>query len=330
MARTLLLSALVVAACAPAAEEAAPVVAEATPVAPAPVLSPPVDLTPEPTPADDVLSDLGLVRPVAVVHDPASDVYLISNAPSGGAPGFITSLLPDGAVDALRWIDGAERGVVLNRPAGMALVQTRLVVADGDHLRIFDRETGVPRGEVFIPGATSLRDVATGPRGAVYVTDAGKGHGASPGAVWRVSRRGTVSLVAKSSVLGRPEGLVCVGSTVWIAATAPKAFYGIDPAGTLTHGPSLPGAVTGVAQAEGHVFFSSPVGRSIYGGPLAGPFVPVVAGVDGPGDVGWDAARRRLLVPRVEAGALGIYTLAPSATGGVTTTAAPTPDPKRG
>jgi hypothetical protein len=255
------------------------------------------------------LRDIGLSRPVAVVHDPAADVYLISNAGRDGAPGFITSVLPDGSVDAVRWIDG-----VLGSPAGMALVQSRLFVADGDHLHVFDRETGEPRGSVHIEGAVALSDVAEGPRGAIYVTDSGiSGERRAPlGAVYRVSRRGTVSVIAKSSVLGRPTGLVTVKGIAWIAAVKPEKFYGVAPDGHLTHGAKLPfaGGYAGLTHADGKVFFSSPQTRTVYAGPLDGPFEPVVIGVEAPGDVGWDAARDRILVPLTDADVLEVHTLA--------------------
>lgn len=256
----------------------------------------------------ETLGEIGLVRPVAALYDPMADVYLVSNAGRAGYRGFISSVLPDGSTDNVRWVDGAAKGVTLYSPASMAFVQNRLVVADGDHLRVFDRETGAPRGAVHIAGALALQDVAAGVRGDVYVTDSGRGH---LGAVYRVGRRGTVSVVAKSSVLGRPTGIVVVDSVAWIAAIDPEAFYGVARNGHLTHGAVLPGlgATSGLTRAGDQLFFSSPESRVVYGGPLQGPFEPVVMDIDSPGDVGWDPARRRLLVPRTNDDSLELHTL---------------------
>ncbi|MDP6945930.1 MAG: hypothetical protein QF464_17400, partial [Myxococcota bacterium] len=289
-----------------------PEVAEVVPAPTVPVpVKPAVTRQLAPGATLETLEHIGLAHPVAVLHDPAADVYLVGNRNRDGAPAFVTSLLPDGSIDAMRWIDGASDGVTLRSPAGMALVQNRLVVADGEHVRVFDRETGAPRGEVHIPGAIRLNDVAAGSRGDVYVTDSGIGpaHTAPFGAVYRVSRRGTVSVVAKSSVLGRPTGLVRIGSIVWIAAVELDAIYGVASDGHLTHGPSLPvaGSFSGMTHGDGQLFLSSPSSRTVYGGPIGGPFVPTVFSVDAPGDVGWDGSRGRLLVPRADEDTLELH-----------------------
>lgn len=259
----------------------------------------------------ETLQGIGLVRPMAALHDPTADVYLVSNAGRDGSTGFITSLLPDGGVESLRWIDGAE--VPLNAPAAMTLIQNRIVVADGDHLRVFDRETGAPRGAVHVEGAIALKDIAAGTRGDIFATDSGisQTRRTAFGAVYRMNRRGVVEVVSKSSVLGRPTGVIMVDGTAWIAAVEPEKFYGISSDGGLVHGAALPhaGGFAGLTRSGDQIFFSSPETRTVYTGPIEGPFTPVVMAVDSPGDVGWDAARRRLLVPRTDDDTLELHTL---------------------
>ncbi len=286
---------------------------EKLPVKPAPLVR---RAKPERALADgvtlEIVERIGLIRPMAVLYDPVADVYLVTNAGRAGYRGFITSLLPDGSVDTLRWVDGSADGITLYSPSAMSFVDNRLVVADGDHLRVFDRETGVPRGSVHIVGAVDLKDIAAGARGGVYVTDSGRSAGRTEplGTVYRVNRRGKVSMVSKSSVLGRPTGVVVVGKTVWIAATDPEAFYGVTPNGHLTHGAALPagGPFSGLTRVEDQLFFSSVETGTVYRGPLAGPFESVVTGIRSPGEVGWDAARNRLLVPRTADDRIEIHT----------------------
>ena len=265
-------------------------------------------------PAIDVFEGVGLSRPVAALHDPAADVYLVANAGREGAPAFVTSLLPDGSVDKARWIDGESDEVRLSHPSGMVIVRNRLVVADGRSLRVFDRETGVYRGSVDVPSATLLTDLAVGERGEIFATDTALDGPMPFGTVYRISRRGSVSAIARSSVLGHPTGVISLGPQTWISATSPGAFYAVSRDGRLTHGASLPaeGALSGLLWADDQVVFFSPSTHTLYAGPLAGPFDPIATRVDTTGNMGWDAPRRLLLVPCVEGDRLEIHTLSPA------------------
>ncbi len=282
----------------------------------APQLPPPVvELIDEPTeviaPPVESFAGRGFDGPVAAIHDPKSDVYLIASLPQDGQPAFITSLLPDGVVDKVRWIDGSLPEVPLNQPTAMALTRKRLVISDGQHLRFFERENGVYRGSVFIPSAYRLSDLAAGSRGELFVTDRGvKGEGRF-GTVFRVSRRGKVSAVAHSSVLGRPMGVSTLGTRAWIAAQEPHAFYGLAPDGGLVRGaqPPLDLELSGLLIAGDHVVLTSLEDRALYAGPIEGPFVPLSDAVDVSGDVGWDASRGRILVPCAEGDRLELHRL---------------------
>src|SRR5882724_4242538 len=96
----------------------------------------------------------GFRSPESVIHDPLTDVYLVSNV--GGPPvtinhGFISRVSPQGAVLDLRWIEDGVNGVTLHGPKGLWLHRNELYVADVDTLRIFNRFTGAPIRDVPIP-----------------------------------------------------------------------------------------------------------------------------------------------------------------------------------
>ncbi|MBA2564759.1 MAG: hypothetical protein H0V09_04970, partial [Gemmatimonadetes bacterium] len=103
------------------------------------------DSTPEvgsgAVPGGFVIRDAGFLTPESVVHDEASDVYLVSNI--NGSPfaaddnGFISRLSPEGEVLDLRWIDGGNEAVNLNGPKGLAIRGDSLFAADLDSVRIF-------------------------------------------------------------------------------------------------------------------------------------------------------------------------------------------------
>ena len=163
----------------------------------------------------------GLRGPASVIHDEASDVYLLSNMDGSPAAadgkGFISKLSPDGKKILTRWIESGKNNVVLNAPKGMALRGDELYVADIDTVRIFHRGTGAPLGEVQIPGSKFLADVTVGPDGGILVSDAGlkanaKGDGLEESGtdavyvIYRDRRSTNISLVAKAPLAG-PTGL---------------------------------------------------------------------------------------------------------------------------
>ncbi|HYW11304.1 MAG TPA: hypothetical protein VE871_05085, partial [Longimicrobium sp.] len=124
----------------------------------------------------------GLQQPESVLHDSVADVYLVSNL--DGMPlekdnnGFLSRVSPDGRMLQPRWISGGQGGVTLHAPKGSGIRGDTLYVADIDVVRRFHRTTGAPLGEIAIPGATFLNDVAVGADGSVYVTDSGLRMGA--------------------------------------------------------------------------------------------------------------------------------------------------------
>ena len=65
----------------------------------------------------------GFSTPESVLHDEASDVYLVSNI--NGEPlgaddnGFISQVSPDGKVTNSKWIDGSKDTVKLDAPKGV-------------------------------------------------------------------------------------------------------------------------------------------------------------------------------------------------------------------
>jgi len=82
----------------------------------------------------------GLRGPESVVHDPLTDVYLVSNV--GGPPvifnrAFISRVGPQGSVLDLKWIEDGVNGATLHGPKGIWLHRAEFYVVDVDTLRIF-------------------------------------------------------------------------------------------------------------------------------------------------------------------------------------------------
>lgn len=261
-----------------------------------------------------VVTDIGLQTPESVLHDPGADVYFVSNI--NGVPtdldgnGFIARVRPNGTVEELRWVDGAAAGVTLNAPKGMALHGDTLFVADIDAVRAFDRTTGEPYGSRRVAGATFLNDLAVAPDGTLYVSDSGLNADFSPSgtaAIYRFDGDEPVA-VAEGADLGSPNGIAFTreGDLVLAGFGGPQvralkvrdAAAGGSPSSTTLA--ELPGgSLDGVVVLDdGSLLVSSWEGQAVYRIRAGGgePEV-IIEGVPSPADIGWDAQRRRVLIP---------------------------------
>ena len=272
------------------------------------------DQQPDPGVRNPVAVWTNLSTPESVLYDPAADAYLVSNVV--GQPlakdgqGFITRIwagkheLPgrraadERALD-MKWIASGQNGVTLHAPKGMAFSGDRLYVADIDVVRIFDRKTGAPLGNVEVPGATFLNDVAAGPGGRVYVSDYGMKDGKPSGtdAVYAIDGE-KLTTIAKSKDLANPNGLVATADGIWVA-TASGALYMLDASGKKSREQKLPkGSLDGlVLLPDGDLLVTSWDAAAVYRGKPGGELRPIIEGVASPADIGLDTKRMLLLVP---------------------------------
>ncbi|MGC4096730.1 MAG: hypothetical protein QM706_06405 [Nitrospira sp.] len=153
----------------------------------------------------------GLESPNSFVGDPSGKEYFISNI--NGDPeardnnGFISKLDAEGKVINLRFIQGGVADTLLHAPKGMALVGPVLYVADLDHLRGFDKETGKPLVTVSFPsrahGQVSLTDIAASPTGLLYASDQ------TANSIYRInpSDHHRIDLLIHDDTLAGPAGI---------------------------------------------------------------------------------------------------------------------------
>jgi sugar lactone lactonase YvrE len=253
----------------------------------------------------------GFSGPEAVRYDADQDVYFVSNFNGSGTAldsnGFISRLRPDGTVDALRFIAGGERGVVLHAPRGMAIVGDTLWVADVDAVRAFHRKSGAPLASVpfAVAEVGFLNDVAPGADGALYVTDTGRNR------IYRLSG-GQATVALEDSALGAPNGItwdsaggrflvVPYGGAhtihAWRPGTTTLETVGTS-AGAKFDGVEVigPGRVLVASQADSSLhLFAAGSGRAVVR--TAGP----------PADIGVDTRRDRVAVPFIALGSVEIW-----------------------
>lgn len=263
------------------------------------------------------VADVGFETPESVLHDPGSDVYLVSNI--NGAPGaadgngFISKLSPEGEVTELKWIDGEAEGVTLNAPKGMTILKGTLYVTDIDHVRMFDLATGKPKGEVAVKGATFLNDL-TQMAGTVYASDSGiqiTDEGVKPtgtDAIYAIDEEGKVEKIASGDQLKGPNGLH-YADRLYMVTFGDNKLYGVPKGGKPSVQAELPkGSLDGVfVLNEDKVLISSWECQCVYAGPVKGPFEPAITDVQAPADIGWDSRRKKVLVPLFQDNAVVIY-----------------------
>lgn len=257
-----------------------------------------------------VVSGIGFQTPESVLHDSIADVYLVSNI--NGSPlavdgnGFVSRLAPDGSVLALKWIDGEADGTTLNAPKGMAIRGDTLFVADITAVRLFDRTTGTSLANWIVPGASFLNDVAVDAAGGVYVSDSGLRAGdrglepSGTDAVYRFEPDGAPVRLTAGATLGRPNGLAAAPGRLILVSFGTGVMFHINPASGQTSGLPTPpaGQLDGVIRlADGSILVSSWEGRAIYRMGPGPQFAPLVENVEAPADIGFDHARRRVLIP---------------------------------
>lgn len=256
-----------------------------------------------------IVADVGFETPESVLHDTAADAYLVGNI--NGSPldkddnGFISRLSPAGAVEALKWIDGAGPGVTLHAPKGLAIRGDTLFVADIDTVRLFHRVSGAALGGWGVPGATFLNDLAVGPDGTLYVTDSGFRQGAEgfeasgTDAVHRFDAAGVSAVVVSGAQLGGPNGVLAEAGGLTVVTFGSGEMYAVDAtAGTRSPMTAPAGQLDGVVRAtDGSLLVSSWADSSVYRIAPTGEASRLVRGIPSPADIGYDASRGRVLIP---------------------------------
>lgn len=251
----------------------------------------------------------GFSTPESAVHDPIDDVYFVSNI--NGHPfgldendGFISRIDPGGTIIDLKWIDGEDENVTLRAPKGITIFGDVLYVSDVDAMRMFDRATGEPIGEIPIePEPDLLNDIGAGPNGVLYMSDSGldpEFNRTFNDALFKIDRDGNVETIASGEELACPNGVVALGSNVFVVSFCSNIIYRVNPSGKLFSVAELPeGGLDGVVRlTDGTLLVSSWDGSAIYSvSPNRRSIETLITGVTTPADIGYDDTRNTLLIP---------------------------------
>ena len=242
----------------------------------------------------------GFTGPESAVYDAAYDRYIVTNVGVFGGPGdgYITTLTPEGAVIERAWIASSE-DAPLDNPLGSAIHDSKLYVADGASVRIFDLDTAAPLDVLTVERSTGFNDIAIAEDGTIYATETGQNDPATWN-IHRIAPDGTSSVFASGAVLAQPNGIEIDAAgdivVVGLGATDINVF---SPAGLLIRTIALP--VNGndglVVLDDGYIV------SSIYTGDVmrahADGSVETLTHADAAASIALDTSRNRLIIPQL-------------------------------
>ena len=270
-------------------------------------------------PAQEIAT--GLQMPESVLYDAQQDLYFISN--TNGQPlaadnnGYISKVNPSSDVLQVdpKWIEAGKNGVTLNAPKGMAIAGDTLYVSDLTVVRKFDSRTGTPKGQITIPGATFLNDVAAD-GSTVYVTDSGMKAGAGGNfepsgtdAVWKIAGDKAQKIAGGKDLKG-PNGIALLNGKIWVVTLGGSELYQLEKGkkNIVTNLPST-GLDGLVAMADNTFLVTSWDGKAIFRGQAGSGFKAVLENMSSPADIGYDSKRHRLLVPHFMDNVVSLHSL---------------------
>lgn len=178
----------------------------------------------------------GFSAPMGVAYDPAGDRYLVANAPAGGLAqgrdGYITAVMPDGAIASRKWLSG------LKSPKGMRVREGMLYIADRAAIVVADiGEARIVR-RIEMPGAYNLTDLTFDAQGNIFATDAGQD--LTSGALFEVPAGGQPRLLVRADRLLRPVGIECMGDRLLMTSMVGAVVQSLDKEGKLIDSQTYP------------------------------------------------------------------------------------------
>lgn len=251
----------------------------------------------------------------SVIYDATRDVYVAINQ---GLPnhqiendGYVSLMNPDGTVHTLKWIGVNRNGLTLNDPRGSYIVNGLLYIADIDHVRMFDMETGHPSGSVFIEGSQLLNDLQVASDGTIYVTDTGDNQEDS-WRIYKVTPDGSPSVLVQGAPLSRPNGMhFDPDGHVVVVNMGDRAVLTFSTEGELIRTEETLDTVNDglVILPDGTKFISSLATGTIARIRPGQPAEPIATGIPTPASMAYDPVRNRLIVPQNAQNAVTIVEL---------------------
>lgn len=257
----------------------------------------------------------GIVNAESCIYNPVKRKIMAINrgvAQSVRADdGFVSLINGDGTVHVTRWIGATRAGLVLNDPFGSDAANGMLYLADSDGatadgaprtavIRMFDLETGVPRGSIAVPSVEWFNDIAVASDGSVYATQSGNTDRTAPERLVRVAPDGTVTVIADGAPLARPNGVALdPQGNVVVVNMVDTAVLTFSPDGRLlkTEQAVQNGSDGLVILSDGTKYVSSVINGGVSQIRPGRQARLIASGIPVAASMCYDPARRQLVVP---------------------------------
>jgi len=256
----------------------------------------------------------GFQAPESAYWDAGSQSWFVSNVAGGenekDGKGWISRLDAGGKVVKERWVEG------LNAPKGIRVGGRTLYVSDVDELIVIDIPEARIKMRLSAAGAKFLNDVAIGSAGEVYVSDT------LGNALYRCTR--TCEVFLQTEKLECPNGLLVEGNRLIVAAwgiITDPATFGTKTLGRLLQvdlktkeitpmGDGKPvGNLDGLEKDGADYLVTDWIAGKFFRISKSGAVTVLKDGFKNSADIGYDPARRLVVLPEMGGGALQILRL---------------------
>lgn len=256
---------------------------------------------------------LGFANPYEAVVDQKTGMIYVSNingdASAKDDNGFISRLQPNGQIDKLHFLDGAEAHISLNAPKGLTIWGEQLCVADLTNVRCFDVQTGKNQPSIDLSKfeIKHLYDVFAGPDNMLYVVDG------DANVIYRVDEKRKAAVFVEGAQLGQPHAITWdpVKERFVVAGWGSGSLTAFDRSGKQQALPSVfVRTIEGLASdVFGNLYLSSYSLRSVYKFGNDGSLNSLLLNQDGAAGLSFDAREAQLIFTQMNTGKVGSYSL---------------------
>ena len=223
--------------------------------------------------------------------------------------GYVSLINPDGSVHTAKWIGATRAGLTLNHPLGSAVAGDVLYVADRDHVRLFDLDSGEPLRSISLAelDASVLNGIAATEDGTIYVSNT-----RPPQRLYKITPDGEASVLVDGAPLMAPNGVAMDNDgNVVVINVGNNHVMTFSPEGELLNTEYVAeGGNDGVVVTEDGTKYVSSVRYGSISRIRPGEDAEIIAeGIPSAASICYDSNQNQLVIPMNNNNALGFLPL---------------------
>lgn len=223
--------------------------------------------------------------------------------------GYVSLINPDGSVHTAKWIGATRDGLTLNHPLGSAVAGDVLYVADRNHVRLFDLNSGEPLQSISLAelDASVLNGIAATEDGTIYVSNT-----RPPQRLYKITPDGETSVLVDGAPLMAPNGVAMDNDgNVVVINVGNNHVMTFSPEGELLNTEyAAEGGNDGVVVTEDGTKYVSSVRYGSISRIRPGQDAEIIAeGIPSAASICYDSNQNQLVIPMNNNNALGFLPL---------------------